>query len=300
MHYERDDDGTVRMGFFAAGTHTLIDVEQCPVLLPPIDRALRRLRAHPEILRPQGEVHALTDGERVVLALPGVRPDASVIADVKAILGGELVGVLLRGGRQTHSVGRTRLKIDGVAGHAPVTANALSFSQAHAERNAALVRHVVGRARADGQRVLELFCGSGNFTRGLAKTARRVWGLDDDREAIGALRALAEEHRLPINAKRGSASSWLSRMANNGTKYDVVVLDPTRRGLGQSEAASLATVASSRIVYVSCDPATLARDLKVLVDKRWAIADVTVFDLMPMTPEVETVVTLMPVGSHLL
>ncbi|MEM6996852.1 MAG: RsmD family RNA methyltransferase, partial [Myxococcota bacterium] len=251
------------------------------------------------LLRTEGEVHLLTDGKDVVLALPGVKPESSVTAKAKALLGDPVVGVLLRGGRQTHSVGRTRLHIDGIDGQLPVQANALSFAQANAPRNAALVRHVVGRARADGQRVLELFCGAGNFTRALARVARRVWALDDDREAVNALRALAEEHRLAINAKRGQASSWLSRMEKNGSTYDVVVLDPTRRGLGQSEAASLARVATSRIVYVSCDPATLARDLKVLVDKGWAVADVTVFDLMPMTPEVETVVTLLPKGSKL-
>jgi len=292
MHYERDEDGTVRLGFFATASRTLVDVPQCAVLVPVLDKALARLRDHGALLNPRGEVHALTDGTDVVLALPGIKPESAQVKLAKAALGDGLVGILLRGGRQTHSVGRTRLEIADVPGVAPVTANALAFAQANAARNAALVRHVTLSARAEGARVLELFCGAGNFTRALAKVARRVWALDEDREMIGSLRTLAEEHHLPINAKRGAVGSLLASMAKNDTTYDVVVLDPSRRGLGQTESANLAEVATSRIVYVSCDPATLARDLKVLVEKGWSVDEVTVFDLMPMTPEVETVAVL--------
>ena len=292
LHYERDDHGTVRLGFFAGHSRDLVDVPSCPVLVPVLDEAFARLRAEPSLLLRRGEVHGLTDGTEVALALPGVKPSPERIAAAERLLGGALVGILLRGGRSVHGVGRPRVAIDARDGLPPVKGSPLSFAQAAEAGNRALVRHVLGRARTDGLRVLELFCGAGNFTRALARTAQRVWALDGDREAIAALRGLAEAHGLPINAKRGTAEGVLAKHEERGTGYDVVVLDPPRRGLGQAASKSLARVAGERIVYVSCDPATLARDLEVLTAKGWTIDDVTTFDLMPMTPEVETVVTL--------
>ena len=297
LHYERDDDGTLRLGFFAPHSRDLVDVPHCPVLVPALDHAFARLRTEPSLLLRRGEVHGLTDGTEVALALPGVKPSPERIAAAQRLIDGPLVGVLLRGGRAVHAVGRTKVAIDGRDGLPPVKLSPLSFAQASEEGNRALVRHVLGRAKVDGLRVLELFCGAGNFTRALARTALRVWALDGDREAIAALRQLAEAHGLPINAKRGTAEGVLAKHEERGTGYDVVVLDPPRRGLGQAASSSLARVAGERIVYVSCDPATLARDLEVLTTKGWAIDDITTFDLMPMTPEVETVVTLTRKGK---
>jgi 23S rRNA (uracil1939-C5)-methyltransferase len=89
----------------------------------------------------------------------------------------------------------------------------------------------------------------------------------------------------------------VGRIAAGDSRYEVVVLDPPREGLGEAPSRALARIATERVVYVSCDPATLARDLRVLVDEGWTIVDVTVFDLMPMTAEVETVATLVRSGG---
>ena len=119
-----------------------------------------------------------------------------------------------------------------------------------------------------------------------------MWTLDDDREAKGLLRAMAEAESLPINAKHGAAEGLVESLHERGVHYDVVVVDPPRAGLGEAVAGHLAAVVGERLVYVSCDPSTLARDLKVLVAGGLRIVDVTVFDMMPMTAEVEVVVAL--------
>ncbi|MCA9712036.1 MAG: RsmD family RNA methyltransferase, partial [Myxococcales bacterium] len=223
-----------------------------------------------------------------------------VLEALHARLDARLQGVLVRGGRQTMAVGRHLLRLDGGDGLAPMRAHPLVFAQANAEVNRALVRHVARMARPDGQRVLELHAGAGNITRALARTARRVWALDDDRDARELLRALAKDEGLPINAKHGSAENLLQRLADKrdeSARYDVVVVDPPRRGLGEQSAAHLAAVAEQRVVYVSCDPATLARDLRVLVAGGLRLTDVTVFDMMPMTAQVEVVATLVRPGG---
>lgn len=291
MHYRRED-GVFELGFHRRRSHEIADAHRCPVLVPQLQHAFERLRAAGHLLPNEGEVLGLTDGRRAVLGLPGVRPDSELLAALDACLDDTLVGIELRGGRKAASVGKPRLGLDARDGLVPVEASPFVFTQAQTEGNRALVKHVVGRAKADGLRVLELYCGNGNFTRALARYAQRVYAVDDDREAIGALRRIAEANDLSINAKHSDVEKLAPKIAGGDTRYDVVVADPPRSGLGKATAAAIAEIAKQRIVLVACDTATLARDLKVMVGKGWTVADVTVFDLMPMTPEVEVVATL--------
>jgi len=297
MHYAKDDDGTLRLGFFAPGTHDIVDAHACPVLRPELEHAFTRVRELAPYLPRHGQVHGLSDGQHAVLALPGVRPEEDVLAAAHSLLDERLVGFLVRGGRQSVAVGQHELRLDGGDGLAPMRAHPFVFAQANAVVNRALVRHVARVARADGRRVLELHAGAGNLTRALARTAQRVWTLDDDREAKGLLRAMAEAEGLPINAKHGAAEGLVASLHERGFRYDVVVVDPPRAGLGEATATQLAAVVGERLVYVSCDPATLARDLRALVAGGLRIADVTVFDMMPMTAEVEVVVLLERTGG---
>lgn len=292
LHYEQVD-GQLRLGFLRARSHDVVDMDTCPVLRPELDRALQKARDLASYLPPSGELLGLSDGRQVVLGLPGVRPDPELMEACDHLLDETLVGVVVRGGRKRDSVGRNQLQIDGGDGSFAVQAGPFAFAQAQREQNAALVEHVVRSARPSRKRVLELYAGNGNFTRGLARHAERVWTFDENRESVAALRDLAKDRGLSINAKHGSAEGTLRKLAKAERSYDVVVLDPPRAGLGKDASRDLARIASERVVYVSCDPSTLARDLAVLVDAGFRVEDVRVFDLMPMTPEVETVATLL-------
>jgi 23S rRNA (uracil1939-C5)-methyltransferase len=300
LHYRKTDRQTIELGFFGQNSHDIVDHPHCPVLAPPLDWGLQRLREWAQWLPADGEVLGLCNEQEVVLGLPGVRHTPEIEAAIRATIersegdeGPTLLGVQLRGGREHVGVGRTSLQLDGETKLAPVVQGPFTFSQAQREQNEALVEHVLTMARPAGTRVLELHAGVGNFSRGLAREAKRVWTVDGDREAVTCLQRLAEHERLPIVAKRGKVERLLANLAEAGERrYDVVVLDPPRSGIGEESARHLATVAQQRIVYVSCDPATLARDLAVLVEHGFAIVDITVFDMMPMTAEVETVATL--------
>lgn len=293
FHYTRRG-GELSLGFMRKRSNEVVDVVRCPVLLPVIEHAIARLRLAADHLLEDGEVHALSDGKVVVLGLPGLRNTPETMAALEACLDRTLVGIEIRGGRSRHRVGPTQLEIDGGGGLPPMVASPFVFTQARSDVNRALLRHVLGKAKPHGKRVLELYAGAGNFTRAIARVAARVYTCDDDREATSLLRKLAEEQELPINAKHGDVAALLPRIAAGETRYDVVIADPPRAGLGKEAAAAMAEVATERIVIVACDPATLARDLEVLVAKGWQIDDVAVFDLMPMTAEVECVATLRP------
>lgn len=291
LHYARTDAGFT-LGFHAPRSSAVIDVERCPVLDPALDAAVQRLRSVAGLLPGSGEVLGLSDGTHVVLGLPRVKPTPEVLEGLGAVLNETLVGIEVRGGRQSGHVGQRTLSVDGTAKWPAVRLGAFSFGQANAHGNKALVDHVVAKAEADGLRVLELYAGSGNFSRALARTAQRVWASDTDHDAVRTLQGLAKAEELPINAKRQSATNLLPKLAESRSTYDVIVLDPPRAGLGKEGMAAACRVATERIVYVSCDPATLARDLEVATSRGFDVEDVTVFDMMPMTSHVEVVATL--------
>ncbi|PRQ07035.1 class I SAM-dependent RNA methyltransferase [Enhygromyxa salina] len=301
LHY-RVEGRTLELGFFGQRSHQLVDADHCPVLDPALDWAMQQLRGWASWLPATGSVHGLSNGVEVVLGLPGVRPHPELEVAIRELIasssaseaGPTLVGVQLRGGREHVGVGRTSLELDGDGPIPPVTQGPFTFSQAQARQNAALVEHVVAMAQPAERRVLELHAGVGNFSRALARSAKRVWTIDGDREAVANLQRTAERWGLPINVKRGQAEKLLGKLAAGGRTYEVVVCDPPRAGIGVQAAKDLIAVASDRIVYVSCDPATLARDLAAMVGpgSPFEVVDLRVFDMMPMTAEVEVVVTL--------
>jgi len=291
LHYEVND-GKISLGFFGARSRNVVDVNACLVLHPALDAAFQRLRELVDVLPERGEVHGLTDGQRVVLGLGGVAPSSARVAAAEALLDDVLVGVTFRGGRSRATAGVAALAIDGNDGRLPIAATPFVFAQAQAAQNEALVRHVAKATASEGHKVLELFCGGGNLTRALAEGAAGVWAVDDDREAIGRLREMIQVTDLKVRARRGASETELQRYARQGRQFDVVVVDPPRAGLGKESSALVAKVARSRVVYVSCDPSTLARDLEVLLSQGFRAVDVRVFDMMPMTAEVEIVAVL--------
>lgn len=291
LHYRRREDG-FSLGFHGRRSREVVDVSECGVLDPALDRSAQRLREVAGLLPPSGEILGLSDGHRVVLGLPKVKPSDEVLHALRGLLDDTLVGIEVRGGRQQGHVGQRTLDVDGSARWPAVRLSAFSFGQANAAGNKALVDHVAKVAEADGLRVLELYAGAGNFTRALARTAQRVWASDTDHDAIRTLQGLAKAEELPINAKRQSATNLLPKLVDGRSTYDVIVLDPPRAGLGKEGMAAACRVATERIVYVSCDPATLARDLEVATARGFDVEDITVFDLMPMTSHVEVVATL--------
>jgi len=295
MHYEQRG-GEFVLGFRAEQSHDLVDVSTCMVLVPALDRSLQRLRSVADVLAPNGQILALTDGSQVVVGLPGIRPEEPRMERLQTLLDDTIIGIEVRGGRQAARIGRARLEIDAIAGLAPLRLGPFSFAQAQGPGGLRLIHHVARAARAEGLRVLELHAGDGNFTRALA-TMAKVWASDTDEEAIESLRELTRRSELPIRAHRRKDATTLSKLIERGTRFPVVVLDPPRAGLGENETRDLCRVADGRIVYVSCDPATLARDLAVACKHGFAVQDVAVFDLMPMTPEVEAVATLVRRGT---
>ena len=140
-----------------------------------------------------------------------------------------------------------------------------------------------------GELAWDLFAGVGLFARKLAEDFSRVVAVES---APGAIAALEENLRGTSGTAVKAETLAFLRRNISGARPDVIVADPPRTGLGAEITALLARVAAPAIVYVSCDPATLARDLKALVSDGYAIESVALADLFPQTSHLESVVQL--------
>jgi len=148
-------------------------------------------------------------------------------------------------------------------------------------------------AAGQGAEALELFAGAGFFTLGLARRFARVAAVESDAAAVVDLsRNCAAAGLRQVRVIEAPAEAVLAAFRTHRLAPDVVVLDPPRGGIGQRASEQLARVPAQRIVHVSCNPATLARDLRVLTEKRWSLVRVVGFDLFPQTPHVEAVAVL--------
>jgi 23S rRNA (uracil1939-C5)-methyltransferase len=156
-------------------------------------------------------------------------------------------------------------------------------------------------AGAGGELALDLYAGVGFFTLPLARAFRRVVSVDANLAATRDLRQNAESAGVQVNSHNEHAEEFLEKTCE---KPEFVVLDPPRAGLGAAVTAKLARLGAPQIVYLSCDPATLARDLAVLMgtqkkpadltanSARYEITELHLFDLFPQTFHIETLVRL--------
>jgi 23S rRNA (uracil1939-C5)-methyltransferase len=281
--------GGRKLGFRRERSHELADVESCEVLHARLGAALAALRVRllPE-LAGEGELSlALGRDEQPVLVLrsPGPQPPpvysacAALVAEA-ALCG---IGLYAAGASKPALFGDPTEWSEGFDGQ-PLAGALGGFSQAHAEINRALVGRVVELAAAPGQRLLELYAGHGNFSVALAREAAGFTAVEHDPGACAALRQNFELRGLVGRVVEGDALAYPIPAG-----IDVALLDPPRTG-APGLLGRLALRKPKRILYVSCNPQTLARDLAELHAERYRPAWVEAFEMFPQTAELETLV----------
>ncbi|WP_352399411.1 23S rRNA (uracil(1939)-C(5))-methyltransferase RlmD [Anaerotignum sp.] len=168
----------------------------------------------------------------------------------------------------------------------------LSFYQINPTQTEVLYNKAVEMADLRGEEtVLDLYCGIGTISLFFAKKAKKIFGVEIIPEAIEDARKNAKRNGI-YNAtfEVGAAEEVIPRLyQEQGITADVIVVDPPRKGCEQTLLETIATIRPEKLVYVSCDPATLARDVHFLCEKGFQVVDVQVVDQFPMTIHVETI-----------
>jgi 23S rRNA (uracil1939-C5)-methyltransferase len=288
-----------RLVFFRRRSHEPVQLRECHLLEPGLD-ALREavgpalLAARLEPREVALEWSAREERGAAWLRLPALTPAA--VERARALLGslpGLAGAVLAAEGAPPAAVGEPVLRHERDAGD-PAAGLCRSrpdvFRQANRGANALLVRAALDLLRPDGEEVLELFCGSGNFTGPLSRRARSVSAVEAQGPALDLARADADG-RAGLRFFAGDALPLARALAREGRRFGAVLLDPPREG-ARGIGAVLRELGAPRVVYVSCDPATLARDLKGCAASGYRVAAVQPVDMFPQTHHVEAVALL--------
>lgn len=293
-----------RLGLYAQGSHRLIEVERCFIHCDLGERALETIRpmleSHPDVdlvkhlliktalSTQQLLVVVVTRGERfpsglaeqILTAMPEIR---GVVQNINPDEGNRILGHRFR---ILAGEGSIDERLSGLL----FKVSPASFFQVNPGQAEQLYRKVVEWAALTGkERVLDAYCGVGTLSLLLAKQALEVVGIESVPEAVRDAKENAQKNEIAhARFLCGPAEELIQSLSG----IDVAVLNPPRKGCEASLLEALAALKPRRIVYVSCDPATLARDLQILASSGYHLDEVQPYDMFPQTAHVESVASL--------
>ncbi|WP_027349629.1 23S rRNA (uracil(1939)-C(5))-methyltransferase [Halotalea alkalilenta] len=280
-----DGEGRLRFGFRRRQSERLFDIEQCPVLLPGLEVLLAPLRECLERLeapRQLGHIELIAGDDAVALKLRQLKPVAADESRWRTFAEAhDLALVFDRGEPSALPTLHYRLDVGG-------RSLALGFQPGDfLQVNGAVNQQLVGAALdwlglPVGARLLDLFAGVGNFGLPFAATGVRVAAIEGSAAMAERVSANARTLELEITARAMDLSQ-----APGVEDIDAVLLDPPRDG-AQNVCKALASAGPERVLYVSCDPATLARDAALLVAGGYRLVRIALVDMFPQTPHLES------------
>ena len=314
-------DGAV--GYYQGRTHRVVDIDDC-LLQPELDTACRAAfrewmeRFHvPAYQEKTGRglirhlfLRTNSAGEALccVVANGGELPHEEELVDALRAAAPGLAGVVLSVNRKKTNVilgdafrtlwGRDWLE-EELCGHV-FRLSVPSFFQVNRAQTQVLYRRALDFAALSGRETgVELYCGTGTISLTLAERAGQVIGVEVTPQAVADARENARRSGLEDKTRFmcGDAAALAAKLEQEGVRPDVVVVDPPRKGLAPEGVDVIARMAPARVVYVSCDPATLARDVKRFGALGYAPARAEAVDLFPRTQHVETIALLQREGS---
>ncbi len=295
-------DGGTAVGLYAARTHTIVPIRTCPVVMPAVDEAVRALarlaRSRPQVLRGLRHV-VIRAGARdsLVVALCGrARVRTDVVEPLRRAMP-QMTGLVATWDPPGENVifGRRVETMWGCGDVTEVVAGVTfqfgmtSFFQI----NTPVLEHIAGLLveRLSGcARILDLYCGVGTFSVLLALRGAAVTGIDSAPRSVDDAARNAARHGV-TRAAFLCADAATALAGRHGRELlagaDAVLIDPPRRGCDARVLEAIARAGLARVEYLSCNPATLARDARRLVDAGYRLEDVRPFDMFPFTGHVE-------------
>ncbi|WP_029159421.1 23S rRNA (uracil(1939)-C(5))-methyltransferase RlmD [Clostridium scatologenes] len=313
-----EKNGEVNIGFYAQRTHQIINMDTCNIQHEAADKVLKlikswmkkyKIEAYNEQLHSGSIRHIMVrkafktnevmvvvvtrsnelphKEELIEMLIESKENIVSIIQNVNSKKTNVILGIecITLWGKDNISdyIGEFRFNI-----------SPLSFFQVNPVQTEVLYNKALEYASLTGnETVFDAYCGTGTISLFLSQKAKKVYGIEIVPQAIENAKINAEQNNID-NAEFivGESEKVIPELIKNGVKADVVVVDPPRKGCEKSLLEAIAQMSPERIVYVSCDPGTLARDLSILDELGYKVAEVQPVDMFPQTAHVETVVKL--------
>jgi 23S rRNA (uracil1939-C5)-methyltransferase len=281
-----------RVGFFREGTHELCDAASTRQLLPATIEALGALERG--IAETDARIRAIAVAENCEATERAVHLELAEDADpsrlAEVVRNASITGASCSAGprRRPLTISGSPIVTDTVAG-VRLSRHGHAFFQGNRYLLSDLVSTVCRQVPAG--RVVDLYAGVGLFSAALAARGDEVIAVEGDAVAAEDLKHNLAVHRVAGRARHQSVEAFL---ANRGTNLQgaSVIVDPPRTGMSKEALAATLALRPVRLVYVSCDVATLARDVRAAVERGFELASLTIFDMFPNTAHLETVAVL--------
>jgi len=286
------------MGFYQERSHRIVDVERCPISHPLVNRVIQALRDQSDFFSLMEEVEinvSPEEGRGVLLFHPrsyaqGAEPFAKELRQSQPMLKGialtQKVGHRLIGDPTlnftvpwSHEKEKGELKLRISPG---------SFSQVHPEQNRRLVQTVLQFSEVNQKdRVFDFYAGAGNLTLPLAMEGREIWGIEENRTAFKDAQFNMERNGIKnCHFIHGRVEDILSNWKRE--LPDLIVLDPPRTGC-KTILDQVVGLAPRKIIYVSCEPTTFARDLRLFSERGYFLQRLGLIDMFPQTYHMEVI-----------
>lgn len=314
----REVYGDIKIGFYSIRSHNVVNMDTCCIQDEAADKVIAIVRAwiktfnisayneetssgivrHIMVRKAfktgQVMVVIVTNGnnfphkqELIKEIISGIDGVSSIIQNVNS----ENTNVIL--GKQCITIWGSDTIIEYI-GKYRFNISALSFFQVNPLQTKVLYEKALEYAQLSGsETVFDAYCGAGTISLFLSEHCKKVYGIEIVPEAIANAKSNAHENNVS-NAEFiiGEAEKIIPELISKGIKADVVVVDPPRKGCAIELLEAMAQMKPQRIVYVSCDPATLARDLNILDGLGYKTTEIQPVDMFPQTGHVETVVLM--------
>jgi 23S rRNA (uracil1939-C5)-methyltransferase len=272
-----------QVGFFGSGSHTVVETPRCLLLAEPLNAVTAALKERRDLLCGITEIEAACDDGGAALCLHGDGVTAGRAAALRGALPG-VRGVISAEGDVWD--GEAAVVFDVLGMRLRITAG--NFFQANAALNRGMVAAALDMlGPLEGKAVLDAYAGAGNFTLPLARAAAHVTAVEGNPRAARDARENLAAHGL----SNGHVFSGALEQARPAEPPYAALVDPPRTGLSRTAVDKLLELAPNKLLYVSCDPATLARDLGLL-RRAYELKQIRLADLFPQTYHLEALALL--------
>lgn len=301
LNVGKDAAGNIQLGFVSQGSHNLFVPKNCPVAVKHLQKAPKSIAGALRYLAGSQDLGLFRVGVRgsvrtgdVEVALwttPGPFPRAQAAKVLtSAVKASSIVRVMAEPGKARKVKGVENLDGKGcwgeILGDAAFLTSAPSFFQVNTAQAEKLIECVLeGLGSVRGSLVADLYAGGGTFSIPLAKAGADVIAVESAGSSVRDLRRNADSNHVDVEVIGGDAARELPELGG----LDALVVDPPRAGLADGVVESIAAAAPRKVAYVSCDPATWARDVARFEDEGYRLMSAQPVDLFPQTFHVETV-----------
>lgn len=311
------NNNEAEIGFYEFGSHDVVDLDECLIQEEIADQVIQVIRSiirennvsiynekkHKGVLRhvvirtahktKDTMVLLVTNGYDLpfknifIEKLQAISEIKSCIQNINTLKGNKILGL------KNRTLFGDRVIMDYID-DLTFEISPLSFFQINSVQTEKLYSIALEYAGLTGEEtVFDLYCGIGSISLFLAKKAKKVYGVETVKEAINDAKENAKRNNIEnVEFILGKAEEVLPQMHNQGIDADVILVDPPRKGCDEKLLETIIKMAPKKIVYVSCKPSTLARDLKYITANGYSVDVVQPVDMFPHSTHVETVVKL--------